>query len=204
MTAGKDELLAAARAAATAGQWAETLHLADNTLADDKSQPVALRLRARALGHLERVDDALAAWEAVARVSPDLVEAPVNIARLEKRRGNWDNVLPACDRVLRLQPEHPEILKLAALAIERHAQAVPGTLIWRSLAQSDISGYFGIVLELDSQGRLIDAANAVAAGCDVRPDDNGLKQERTRLTQDLSERARSLENAGDFARAAEH
>ncbi len=204
MSTSKDSMISAARAAATSAQWAEALKLTDAVLADDGTQPVALRLRARALGNLERMDEAQAAWEAVARVSPDLPEAPLNIARLEKRRGNWDAVLPACDRVLQLQPNHPEILKLAASAIERPLKIMPTALTWRCLAQNDISGFFSMVLELDSQGRLVDAANAVAAGCDIRPDDNGLRQERLRLAQDLAERANSLENAGDFARASEH
>jgi tetratricopeptide (TPR) repeat protein len=204
MAVDRNELLAAARAAATQAHWPEALQSCDALLAEDKTHPVALRLRARALGALERWDEAHATWEVVARVSPDLIEAPLNIARIEKRRGDWPGVLVACDRTLKLQPAHPEAMKLAATAIERDLKSTPSALVWRSLAQADISGFFGIVLELDSQGRLIEASKAIAAGCEVRPDDNGLKQERTRLAQDLAEKASALENSGDYINAAEH
>ncbi len=187
--------------AAADNRWADVVGMADTLLATDKSHRTALRLRARALSALDRADEAIAAWEAVARVSTDLVEAPLNIARIEKRRSHWSAVVPACDRVFRLQSDHVEALRLAALAVERDVMVPGSELMWRSFARANISGFLATMLELDSQGRLPDEAIAIAVASEVRTDDYALRQERERLTRDLAERAKLLEERADYAGA---
>lgn len=178
------------------------LQIVDHIVREGRGNRTGLKLRARALSALERNDEAVSAWEELAALTPVSVDAPLNIARLAKRRDDWPAVLAACSRVLLVEADHAEALKLPRQAIVRDPKVHGSDPMWRGIARNDFSGLLEIILELEGQGRLLHAASAIAIASEIRPDDHAIIQERKRITSSLVDRANTEEAIGNLQGAA--
>ena len=197
-----DSLLETAKLALKQNRWSDVVSACDRLMENPRTILAAQRMRARALGSLGNLEEALAAWHKVCALAPAAPDGHLNVARLERRSGNWPEALDAARRVVALEPAHAEALSLAGQAFVKHRKAVDGKVIWAGLATANADQLRDFQAHLESAERWNDAADALKALLDCNPGNIMIQQERTRFTEEVLERGKAQENWQDFVSAA--
>jgi tetratricopeptide (TPR) repeat protein len=166
-----------------------------------KTNPATLKLKARILSGLGRVDAAASAWKDHADAVPSDVDSRVQLMRIERKRSNVAAAGSHALLVLGLEPEHPEAIKLAVQSIIRQTvTAVPKASL-PALGRIEESQLRECLFALETAGRWNIAAEVLAAARREKPGSPTLAAEASRLARELLDRGNQLEQYGSIPAA---
>jgi len=107
-------------AALRAKDYGQALELARSSLEQSPNDPKILTLEGLALSGLGKAHDALGAYEAALKVSPDYLPALEGAAEIEYNSGD-NHAAPLLERILKIRPDDPTThAMLAVLSYKKH------------------------------------------------------------------------------------
>ncbi|NUP87334.1 MAG: tetratricopeptide repeat protein, partial [Burkholderiaceae bacterium] len=174
------------------GDAAAALKSADQALALHAASLDAQMLRGQALASANRIDDAVAAFEAASRAAPKLGAPLVELGMLEQRRNRTDAARAHYQRAIEIDPRSAVAYNnLAALSAEQKrdlakAQAWARKAVELAPAQAQFQHTLGTVLHAAGQPRA--ALQPLAQAVKLAPGDAQMHYDLARAQADSGQR----------------
>ncbi len=157
-------------------EFEEAIKQADAVLAKDPERMPALLLRGRALQSLDRLDEALAAYQQAADKAPKDAGPLLLLATLHRQRGEQARAEELFRRITEVAPGFPAFAALAGLlaadrARDAETEALYRTALEKALPKEQTAGYAALANFYFSRERFDEAEKTLRDGIDAIEDD---------------------------------